>query len=294
MPRNFETRPLSSALGAEIIGLDVSRPIDPDTVAELVELWTDNILLLFRKPDMTPEEQLNFARCFGRVGERPKPKDKWEDDSKLDSAFMLVSNIRENGKPIGTLPDGEMLFHHDTIFKKQPHIGTLLYAIEVPAHGGNTKFSNLYAAYDALPDDLKERVKGRTATHIYDYVTIANANRKSQAGDLRENSTHPVCITHPRSGREALYVDRLMTARINGLPEEEGENILETMFDISERPEHVYEHVWTPGDLLLWDNLCSAHARTDFPSTERRLLRRCQIESDDIPRPSRTIGSVKA
>lgn len=284
MARKFDTRPLSPALGAEILGLDVSRPIDDETISELVQVWADNIVLLFRKPDMTQEEQLRFASCFGRLGERPAPK-KWrnEDYGKLDPAFMLVSNIRENGKPIGTLPDGEMMFHHDTIYKPKPHIGTLLYAIEVPSKGGNTKFNNLYKAYDALPDDMKERVKGHTANHIYDYVTIASANRKSQAGDLRENWTHPVCITHPRSGRKALYVDRLMTARIDGLPEEESEDILETMFDTAERPEHVYEHEWTPGDLLLWDNLCSAHARTDFSSGERRLLRRCQIESDDTP-----------
>ena len=159
---------------------------------------------------------------------------------------MLVSNIRENGKPIGTLPDGEMMFHHDTIYKPKPHIGTLLYAIEVPSKGGNTKFNNLYKAYDALPDDIKERVKGRTANHIYDYVTIASANRKSQAGDLRENYTHPVCITHPRSGRKALYVDRLMTARIDGIPEQESEEILETMFDIAELPEHVMKRVEVP------------------------------------------------
>lgn len=284
MARNFDTRPLSSALGAEIIGLDVSQPIDDETIADLAQLWTDNILLLFRKPDMTQEEQLRFASCFGRLGERPAPK-SWrnEDYNKLDPAFMLVSNIRENGKPIGTLPDGEMMFHHDTIYKAKPHIGTLLYAIEVPSKGGNTKFNNLYKAFDALPDAIKERVKGRTANHIYDYVTINRANRKSQDGELRENWTHPVCITHPRSGRKALYVDRLMTARIDGLPEEESEDILETMFDIAERPEHVYEHEWTPGDLLLWDNYCSAHARTDFSADERRLLRRCQIESDDTP-----------
>jgi len=284
MARNFDTRPLSPALGAEIIGLDISRPIDADTIADLVQVWADNIVLLFNKPDMTQEEQLRFASCFGRLGERPKPKDKRDEDySKLNSAFMLVSNIRENGKPIGTLPDGEMMFHHDTIYKPQPHIGTLLYAIEVPSKGGNTKFNNLYKAYEGLPDDIRERIKGKTANHIYDYVTLTSANRKSQAGDLRENWTHPVCITHPRSGRKALYVDRLMTARIDDLPEEESEQILETMFDIAERPENVYEHVWTPGDLLLWDNLCSAHARTDFSSEERRLLRRCQIQSDTVP-----------
>ena len=284
MAKNFDTRPLSSALGTEIIGLDVSHRIDEDTITELLDVWVDGIVLLFRKPNMTQEEQLRFASCFGKVGKRPKPLDKTNENyDELDTAFMLVSNIRENGKPIGTLPDGEMMFHHDTIFKEKPHIGTLLYAIEVPSRGGNTKFNNLYKAYDALSDDVKSRIKGRTANHIYDYETINESNRKTQTGELRENWTHPVSITHPRSGRRALYVDRLMTAHIDGLPEEESEDILETMFETAERPEFVYEHEWKPGDLLLWDNLCSAHARTDFSTDERRLLRRCQIESEGVP-----------
>jgi len=284
MSKNFDTRPLSPALGAEIIGLDVSRDIDADTAKELVDVWADNIVLLFRKPDMSQEEQLRFASCFGEVGQRPKPIEKTNEDySELDTAFMLVSNIRKNGKPIGTLPDGEMMFHHDTIYKEKPHLGTLLYAIEVPSKGGNTKFNNLYKAYDALPENIKERIKGRTANHMYDYETINEANRKSQIGELRENYTHPVSITHPNSGRRALYVDRLMTARIDGLSEDESEDILETMFETAERPEFVYEHEWTPGDLLLWDNLCSAHARTNFSVEERRLLRRCQIKADSAP-----------
>ena len=284
MSKNFDTRPLSPALGAEIIGLDVSRDIDADTAKELADVWADNIVLLFRKPDMSQEEQLRFASCFGEVGQRPKPIENTNEDySELDTAFMLVSNIRKNGKPIGTLPDGEMMFHHDTIYKEKPHLGTLLYAIEVPSKGGNTKFNNLYKAYDALPENIKERIKGRTANHMYDYETINEANRKSQIGELRENYTHPVSITHPNSGRRALYVDRLMTARIDGLSEDESEDILETMFETAERPEFVYEHEWTPGDLLLWDNLCSAHARTNFSVEERRLLRRCQIKADSAP-----------
>ena len=285
MPQTFDIRPLSPALGAEIVGLDVTRPIDEATIAALKQAWVDHLLLLFRKPDMTQEEQLRFASCFGRVGERPRPKEfRPEDFSKLDAAFMLISNIRENGKPIGSLPDGEMLFHHDTIYKPRPHIGTLLYAIEVPSVGGNTKFSNLYKAYDALPARIRERVAGRKAEHVYDYVVIDRRTGKGAQADLLDAYSHPVCITHPRSGRKALYVDRLMTMRIDGLPEDESEAVLAEMFDVAERPELVYEHVWTPGDLLLWDNLCSAHARTDFPAGERRLLRRCQIEADDVPR----------
>ena len=284
MPKSFDIRPLGPVLGAEIIGLDISKPLDNETIKDLYDAWSDNIVLLFNKEDMTQVEQLRFASCFGKIGERPKPKEaRPEDYTKLDAAFMLVTNIRENGKPIGTLPDGEMMFHHDTIYKPRPHIGTLLYAIEVPSSGGNTKFTNLYKAYDALPIEIKRKIEGRSALHLYDYDRISERNTAEGAGALLENCAHPVAITHPRSGGKALYVNRLMTAEIQGLPHKESEDILSLMFDIAERPEHVYEHIWTPGDLLLWDNFCSSHARTDFSNGEVRLLRRCQVEAESAP-----------
>ena len=284
MAKSFEVRPLCPALGAEIIGLDISQPLDKATSQELANTWRDYLLLLFRKPDMTQQEQIRFAKCFGTIGERPKPADsRPEDYSKLDQAFMLVTNIRKNGKPIGTLPDGEMMFHHDTIYKPKPHIGTLLYAIEVPSAGGNTLFTNLYLAYNALSDEIKKRIEGRKAKHIYDYERINQRNTEEGAGNLLESYSHPVCITHPLSQKKALYVDRLMTAKIEGLSKEESEKILGTMFDTAERKDFVYEHVWMPGDLLLWDNFCSSHARTNFSEGERRLLRRCQVQSENIP-----------
>ena len=284
MAKSFEVRPLCPALGAEIIGLDISQPLDKATSQELANTWRDYLLLLFRKPDMTQQEQIRFAKCFGTIGERPKPADsRPEDYSKLDQAFMLVTNIRKDGKPIGTLPDGEMMFHHDTIYKPKPHIGTLLYAIEVPSAGGNTLFTNLYLAYNALSDEIKKRIEGRKAKHIYDYERINERNTEEGAGNLLESYSHPVCITHPLSQKKALYVDRLMTAKIEGLSKEESEKILGTMFDTAERKDFVYEHVWMPGDLLLWDNFCSSHARTNFSEGERRLLRRCQVQSENIP-----------
>ncbi|MDE0172741.1 MAG: TauD/TfdA family dioxygenase [Defluviicoccus sp.] len=281
---SFEIRPLSDALGAEIAGLDVTQPVDADTAAALRAAWREHIVLLFRAPGLSQDEQLRFAEAFGEIGRRPRPKDERpEDAATVDDAMMLISNIRVDGKPIGSLPDGEMYFHHDTIFKEVPNLGTMLYAIEVPDRGGNTKFANHYLAWDALPERIRERVGGRTAHHVYDYVVYASRKGKGARAGTVDGCTHPVSIVHPATGRRALYVDRLMTMRIDGLPEEESDAILDEMFDIAEREDFVYEHVWTPGDLLLWDNLCSSHARTDFPPDQRRLLRRCQIAGDTAP-----------
>ena len=280
----FETRPLSDALGAEIVGLDILAPIDAGTAAALRAAWTEHIVLLVRAPELSQEAQLRFARCFGEVGARPRPEaERPEDAATVHPAMMLISNVRVDGKPIGSLPDGEMYFHHDTIFKARPNRGTMLYAIEIPSVGGNTRFSNLYKAYDALPERVRSRIAGRKAHHVYDYVVYNGRGRKGEHAATVDGCSHPVAITHPASGRKALYVDRLMTTRIDGLPEDESDALLAEMFDVAEREAFVYEHAWTPGDLLIWDNLCSAHARTDFPSGERRLLRRCQTASESVP-----------
>ena len=281
---NFEIRKLSDALGAEIVGLDATAPVDAETAAALRAAWREHIVLLFRAPGLTQDQQLRFAGAFGEIGRRPRPRgERPEDAATVDDAMMLISNIRVDGKPIGSLPDGEMYFHHDTIFKEVPNLGTMLYAIEVPSRGGNTRFANHYLAWDALPDRIRERVNGRTAHHVYDYVVYASREGKGARASTVDGCTHPVSITHPGTGRRALYVDRLMTMRIDGLPEDESDAILDEMFDIAERETFVYEHAWTPGDLLVWDNLCSSHARTDFPADQRRLLRRCQIAGEARP-----------
>jgi taurine dioxygenase len=187
---------------------------------------------------------------------------------------MLISNIREDGKPIGALPDGEMHFHSDQCHQEIPAKATLLYAIEVPSRGGDTLFSNCYSAYEALPAELKQRIAGRWALNAY---TSDTTLRTASYGDAKSSCWHPVVRTHPATGRKALYVNRLMTREIEGLPPDESDAVLQRLFDHQEERNLVYQHVWRPGDILMWDNRCTVHARTDFSSGERRLLRRVTI-----------------
>jgi taurine dioxygenase len=189
---------------------------------------------------------------------------------------MLISNIREDGKPIGALPDGEMHFHTDQCHQERPAMASMLYAIEVPRAGGNTLFANGYKAYETLPDALKLRIAGRKALNAYDYDTAA-MKRGTRLAEGVPSCEHPVVRTHPATGRKALYVNRLMTVRIEGLPADESDELLDALFAHQERREFVYEHVWRPGDLLMWDNRCTLHARTDFSPDERRLMRRVTI-----------------
>ena len=155
-------------------------------------------------------------------------------------------------------------------------MASMLYALEVPSKGGNTLFANGYKAYETLPVEIKRRIAGRKALNAYDYVN-AGQKRGTQLGEGVPSYAHPVVRTHPATGRKALYVNRLMTVRIERIPPPESEELLEFLFDHQERAEFIYEHVWRPGDLLMWDNRCTLHARTDFSPEERRLLRRVTI-----------------
>jgi taurine dioxygenase len=275
---------LTKNIAAEISGIDLSQPIDPATADELKQLWLDHVILVFRGQSLKQADLCRVTEIFGKLGAISRPKEFRPAGYKnLLDGIMLISNIRENGEPIGALPDGEMMFHHDMIHKDTPHKGTLLYAVEVPSVGGNTLFANGYTAYETLPADIRDKLEGRQARHLYRYGTVQRGDANKQAVAAYAEAVHPIFRTHDDTGRKAIYVNRLMTEEVIGLPKEESDALLEALFDHSENPEFVYEHVWKPGDLILWDNRNSMHARTDFPFGERRLLLRTTIDSDVRP-----------
>jgi taurine dioxygenase len=269
-PATFAVRPLSPALGAEISGVDLRDPIDDTLKQKLLDAWHQHLVILLRNQTLDEDTQVRFAETFGP----PASVTSARKYSTKHPSVMLVSNIREDGKPIGALPDGEMHFHTDQCHQEVPAKATLLYAIEIPSKGGNTLFSNAYAAYETLPEDIRQRIAGRRALNAY---TTDTTLRSASYDDARSSCWHPVVRTHPATGRKALYVNRLMTREIEGLPRDESETILQHLFDHQEQPKFVYEHVWRPGDIVMWDNRCTLHARTDFSAGERRLLRRVTI-----------------
>ena len=273
---SIDITPLSRALGAEIRGLDLKQPLKASTIAEVEDAWHEHIVLVFRDQDLDEDAQLRFARQFGTLGERARPAERRAEGADYYSAIMLVSNVRENGVPIGSLRDGELWFHHDMSYTEAPYKGTMLYGIEIPSIGGNTKFANMYKAYDKLSEATRDRIRGMRALHIYDF---ALREKVDIAGDISgyKHKVQPIAVPHPVTGRKALYVNPLITARVEDASPDEGDALLDELFEFTEQPELIYEHVWRPGDLVLWDNWCSCHARTDFPETERRLLRRCTI-----------------
>ncbi len=281
----IEARPLSPACGAEIVGADLTRELSDAAIGEIREAWHRYQVLVIRGQDLTLDQQLRFASRFGSLGERkqaPEPlRERVEGSRQTDKYSLLVSNIKVDGKPIGAFGEGDMWFHIDSGYAEKPYAYTFLYALELPSRGGNTLFANMYQAYDALPDDIKARLEGLKALHIHEYK---RSEKVDASGDISgaPHWIHPVVVRHPETGRKSLFVDRLMTNRIEGLPPDESERLLAYLCDHAENPTFVYEHVWKLKDFVMWDNRCLTHGRTWFPPEENRLLRRCTVEGGPL------------
>ena len=266
---DIKVRALSPAIGAEIMGVDLSQPIDDATKQKLLDIWHENLVILLRDQNLDEDSQVRFADAFGE----PAKVSSGRSFSKKHPSVMLISNIRENGEAIGALPDGEMHFHTDQCHQPRPAKATILYAMEVPSKGGDTLFSNAYLAYETLPEHIRVKIEGRRALNAYE----KDSTIRSDAYEKGASSWHPVVRTHPVTGRKGLYVNRLMTREIEGLPKEESDAILDVLFAHQEQQKFIYGHQWRPGDVVMWDNRCSLHARTDFSAGERRLMRRVTI-----------------
>ena len=275
----FALRPLAPGIGVEISGIDLWRPLDALTFDKVLAAFHGHSVILIRGQSLTEANQVLFARRFGPLA---SAVNRNSGMSQNHSSSFLISNVRENGKLIGALPDGEMLFHSDQCYVERPCMAGLLYGIEIPSHGGDTIFANMYLAYESLPDDLRRAVEGRKALNIFEYNE--NGGYGQSAMDLYQSvpagakcHAHPIVRTHPVTGRKALYVNRGMTLCIEGMDRAESDALLLRLFEHQEQDRFQYVHHWRVGDLLMWDNRCTLHARTDFPATERRILRRVTV-----------------
>ena len=268
--------PLSRALGAAVTGVDLARELAPEAVAAIHRAWLDSVILVFPGQTLTDDDQERFCRGFGELEAVRTGRAAGSDHPHV----MMITNVRDTGRPTA-LEDGDMMFHYDQCYYEHPCMGSTLYAIEVPDEGGNTLFSNCRLAWEALPDAWKARLEGLRALNYYDYG--GNPTRRPASIDTEKpHWVHPVVRTHPETGRKALYVNRLMTLWIEGIDRAESDEILDFLFDHIEKPDFVYEHVWSVGDLMMWDNRCSVHARTYFAPEKRRMMRRVTIR-DPLP-----------
>jgi putative 2-oxoglutarate oxygenase len=270
---------LAPAIGAEIIGVDLSRPVDDALFRDIERAWHEHSIVLFRDQTLDDLQQVAFAERFGELAHTLRPY----EGGKIHPALMYVTNEKKDGKYVGALPDGEMFFHSDMCYLERPLSAAMLFAIALPPEGGDTIFASMYAAYDALPEDLRHELDGRLAVNSYEpgYGTSNVQTRiRTPASASASSFAHPVIRTHPATGRKALYVNRLMTEYVVGIPREESDALLERVFDHQEQPRFQYEHRWRVGDLLVWDNRSTLHARRDFPATHLRKLRRVAVKGE--------------
>lgn len=265
---------LHPAVGARIRGIDLREPVSDGLADDLRAAFARYGVICVADQKITPQHQAAFAALFGKVDTGIHRTTENPNERQSSRGVMLVSNIKKDGKNIGVLPDGEMHFHSDGAHRDNPYRATSLYAIKIPSVGGETMFAGMAAAYEALDADLRVRLDGMTANHVFNYN---KTRREDIPKDAEAHAEHPLVKSHPDTGRKSLYLSRLMTARINGLDPEESEELLVRLLDHCEKPEFVYAHKWTPGDLVIWDNRCVNHARRDFPAEEERLLRRYTV-----------------
>lgn len=270
--------PVHPAVGARVTGVDLRDPISEDMAQQIREAFMEHSVLCFPGQEITNDNQADFAALFGRADTADRTKED-PDNKQSKRGVMFVSNIREDGKPIGVLPDGEMHFHSDGAHRDKPYRATTLFAIEVPTVGGETKFAGMAAAYEALPEAQRGLLDTLEARHVFNYNKTTREEMRRD--DDVSHAIHPLVKVHPDSGRKSLYVSRLMTCNIVGMDDEQSEDLLLSLFDHCERTEFVYAHSWKPGDLVIWDNRSVNHARNDFPADQRRLLRRYTVSEPD-------------
>lgn len=276
--------PMGPVLGARVHGLDLAKPYSEELKRELRAAFAKYLVLCVPGQDLEYDDQVRFAAVFGKADEKKLSSAEKGQGKARERGVMYVTNIRENGKQVGSLPDGEMQFHSDGSHRDIPYRATTLWAIHVPSRGGETKFANLYTAYDTLPEATKRRIEGRECKFIYQVDATFREQTREDDPTL-SNAVHPLVKVHPDTGRKSLYLSRLMTRYIIGMDRAESEALLAELFDHAEKPEFVYAHPWKPKDIVIWDNRCTNHARNDFPASEVRQLRRITVsEPGDMSR----------
>lgn len=277
----IEVRPMAGALGADIQGVDLARPLDDATFAEIERAFHQYLVLFFHDQQLTPEQHLAFSRRLGPLTRSPYIK-------HMDEYPDIIAVLKEaDERKVSTFGNA---WHSDFSFLEEPPMGSVLYAREVPAFGGDTLFANMYDAYDALSDGMRRMLDGLNAMHSgkpYGVGGVAPDIKVSRSIGIERNRpeadrevAHPVARMHPVTGRKALFVNSIYTTRLEGMTEAESRPLLDFLFAHAIRPEFTCRLRWRTHDLAMWDNRCAMHyAVNDYDGT-RRLMHRTTIAGE--------------
>lgn len=282
----IEIRPLSDSMGAEIIGADFSKQVGNDDFARILQAFYDYQVLAIRGQNISPADQIAFSRRFGTLEEQLNSKYILPEEPKI---LVLSNDVKPDGTPVGLIDAGDF-WHSDSSHRPLPSMATILYSLKNPDEGGDTGFANMYAAYDALPEDLKKRLDGKRGIHAVSKFKNKRVVASERRPDANEQYTkqlsdpdvlHPLFRTHPVTGKKALFVSQRFTIGIEGMSEAEADPILDFLFEHQTKPEFVYYHHWKDSDLVMWDNRCVIHRATGgYTYPDVRLMHRTVIAGD--------------
>jgi len=277
----IEVIPSGRALGVEVRGIDLTKLGDA-AFARLIQVWHQYSVVLIRNQRLSDQELIAFSRRLGDLDWAPIQETGRRFVEGLPEIY-IVSNVKVNGEPIGSLGDGEAVWHTDMSYLEVPPKASILYSLEVPPFGGNTSFCTMYGIYEALPQILKDRIAGLKIKHDGTYNSGGYVRQGVTPTDDPRTSpgaVHPLVCTHPDTGWRMLYLGRRRNAYLVGLELAESDALLDELWSFVDRPEFAWEHVWRVGDLVLWDNRCTMHRRDPFDERARRIMHRTQIRED--------------
>jgi len=278
--------PITPAVGAEVSNVDLRSLTDAE-FAQIEQAWNRHAVLLFRGQTLSDDDLLAFSRRFGELDPPPNQEHGRQSPPGYPDVYVVSNVLDEKGAPIGALGSGEAVWHTDMSYADVPPDASMLYALEIPPCGGNTSFLSMQAAWAALPEALKARLKGRRIKHDGTYNSggfVRKGVTPSDDPHKAPGSWHPAAISHPVTGVPALYLGRRRNSYVEGYSQPESDALLEEVWAAATRPEYSYEHRWRIGDLVLWDNRSTMHRRDPFDEATRRVMHRTQIKGTRAPR----------
>src|SRR5580704_6261216 len=276
---------LNAALGAEAADIDLSGPLLQADIGAIEAAWRERLAVVFHGQSLSDPQLIAFSKNFGEL-DPPGPNPYGEPFNKEHPELNVISNVVENGKPVGNLGDGEAMWHADMTYVDVPPKAAVLHALEVPPPeaGGNTYFANMFAAYDALPPELKRAAEGKNAVHDASRNSAGMLRKGySEVTDVRQTvgAHHPLVRTDPKSGRKALFLGRRPNAYVLGLEVAQSDALLDALWRHATQPGFAMCHEWQVGDLLMWNNLSVLHRRDPFDPAARRVMHRSQIKGNE-------------
>jgi len=273
----FDVRPLTPKLGAEIIGVDLARGVDDALFRSIHQAFLQYQVLLFGTQDLPPGRQVEFSRHFGEVQIHVMNQYRADGHPEL----YRLSNLDENGNPNGKHPDkGTLAWHTDGSWRRVTGQATIIYAEVVAGEGGETHFCDMYGAYERLSSEWRKRIANLLAVHNLDFSRTRRHGEDPMTEAQRREVPpvdHPIVRTHPDTGRKCLFLGD-HAEYIAGMDYDEGRALIDELNALAVHPDLTYEHRWTPGELIVWDNRCLMHRATSYdPFTQRRVVRRCTV-----------------